>query len=100
MTLRSMRCAFELPDPIKDDIQRSFGDDPVVKLLERAGGRVSRIGKCLLARGFTLGIEFLEAGFGEINLSPRFHQIRTGMGVPVYLSPQSRWDTADRLQIY
>src|SRR5213082_2075106 len=100
MALRGMRCPFELPDPIKDDIQWSFGNDTRVKLLERTGGRVSRIGKGLLAGGFAFGIEFLEPGFGEINLAPHFHQIRTGMGVPTCVAPQSRWDTADRFQIY
>src|SRR6266566_5208029 len=83
MTLGSMSCAFELPDPIKDNIQRSFGDDSRVKLFERAGGRVSRISKWFHARGFAFGIEFLEAGFGEINLAP-----------------QPPWDTADRFQIH
>src|SRR5437899_11178851 len=101
MTLQRLSCAFELADPIKDDIQRSFGDDTRVKLLERSGCRVSRIGKCLLARGFAFGIEFLETGFGEINLAPHFHQIRTSMPVvPAGLAPQPPWDTADRLQIH
>src|SRR6266704_4865983 len=101
MTLRSMSCAFELPDPVKNDIQWSFGDHPRVKLLERTRCRVSRIGKWLLARGFAFGIEFLETGFGEINLAPHPHQVRTGLpGVPAGLAPQPPGDTADRLQIH
>src|SRR5437762_10702839 len=99
MTLRRLSCAFELTDTIKDDIQRSFGHHTRVKLFERAGGSVSRIGKCLLARGFAFGIEFLEAGPGEVNLSTHLDQIRTGMpGVRACFAPQPPWNTADRLQ--
>src|SRR5438445_2722193 len=100
MTLRSMSCAFELPDPIKDDIQRSFGHHTRIKLFERAGCRVSRIGKWFLARGFAFGIEFLEAGFGEINLAPHFYQVRTSMIIPRCLAPQPSWNTADRFQVH
>src|SRR6266567_866718 len=101
MTLQRLSCALELSDTIKNNIQRSFGDDSRVKLFERAGGRVSRIGKWFLARGFAFGIEFLETGFGEINLAPHLHQVRTGLpGVPAGLAPQPPGDTADRLQIH
>ena len=62
--------------PYNNDVQRAFGHDAGIELLERAGGGVARVGEGFLAGGFALGVEFFETSFGEINFAAHFEQRR------------------------
>ena len=85
MPRRSGR-ALRLAEAVKDRVQRPFGHEARVQLLERAGGGVARIGENLLARRRALGIEFLEPARVMIDFAAHFQhagrparEIRSGM---------------------
>src|SRR5512138_3224855 len=79
----------DLAKAVEDDVQRPLRHDSRIKLLERSGGRVARIGKGLLAGRPTLLVEFLETRPAEVNLATHFEQGRSP-SLPVQ-NPEARW---------
>jgi hypothetical protein len=53
-----------MAETVKNNVERPFGDDARVQLLERTGGGIPRVGKKLLAGRLALGIELLKSGLG------------------------------------
>jgi hypothetical protein len=51
-----------LPDAVKDDVERALGNDLGVELFKRTGGGVARIGEKFLAGGFALDVQFFKSG--------------------------------------
>src|SRR5258707_2427759 len=69
---------FDMAEAVKNNIERSFGDNAGVELLQRTGSGVARIGEGFLSRSLALSIQLQEAGFGEVNFAARFQGWRAG----------------------
>ena len=79
LALRAAFHAAQLARPVEHDGQRPLRHETRIKLLERAGGGVARVGEKRLTRRLALAIEFLERGDGIIDLAA--HLENRGVGL-------------------
>ena len=71
LALRGGRHARRLAAGIEDRLERPLGNDPGIKLLERAGGGIAGIGKGVLAGGAAAGVEGFKAFAAHEDLAAR-----------------------------
>ncbi len=74
LVLRFEGETLQLAKPVHDQVERAFGGDLGIKLLEGAGRGIARIGKRGIADVFPLLIQLGESGIGHEHLAPDFEE--------------------------
>src|SRR5260370_35578699 len=83
---------------VEHNIERPFGGNARVELLERTGGGVARIGEGFLSRSLALSIQLQKGSFGQVNFAACFQEGRTAVAL-ICVTVKTRGDAANRFEI-